>query len=57
MQAAKHAGNRLLTAAELMGLEPQLLEARRKELHAQEPTEQEWYERLQRGEFKRGFDA
>jgi predicted metallo-beta-lactamase superfamily hydrolase len=52
MQAAEQAGNRLLTAAELMGLEPQLLEARRRELHQQEPVDQEWYKRLERGELK-----
>lgn len=55
MQVAEQAGNRLLTAAELMGLEPQLLEARRKELHAQEPVEERWYARLEKGEFKHGF--
>jgi len=55
MRAAEQAGNRVLTAAELIGREPMLLEARRKELHEQEPIEREWYERLERGEFKRGF--
>ena len=55
MQAAKQTGNRLITAAELAGREPMLLEARRKELHEQEPIEREWYERLEKGEFKRGF--
>lgn len=55
MQAAKRAGNRLVTAAELVGREPMLLEARRKELHEEEPIEREWYERLEKGEFKRGF--
>jgi predicted metallo-beta-lactamase superfamily hydrolase len=55
MQAAKRAGNRLITAAELVGREPMLLEARRKELHEEEPIEREWYERLEKGEFKRGF--
>ncbi len=57
VQAAERAGNRLTTAAELVGQEPLLLEARRKQLHQAEPVEREWYERLQRGEFKRGFDA
>ena len=55
MRAAEQAGNRVLTAAELIGREPMLLEARRKELHEQEPIEREWYERLEKGEFKRGF--
>lgn len=55
IQAAKQAGKRLITAAELVGREPTLLEARRKELHEQEPIEREWYERLEKGEFKRGF--
>ncbi len=54
-EAAERAGHRLMTAAELVGEKPQLLEARRKELHAQEPIEREWYERLERGEFKEGF--
>ncbi len=52
VQVAEQAGNRLLTAAEFVGLEPQLLEARRKELHAQEPVKRGWYERLKRGELK-----
>jgi hypothetical protein len=52
---AERAGNRVLTAAELVGQKPQLLEAQRKELHKQEPVKREWYERLERGEFKEGF--
>jgi len=55
MQAAEVAGNRLLTVAELIGQEPQLLEARRRELHEQEPVGPEWYKRLERGEFKERF--
>lgn len=55
MQAAKRAGNQLITAAGLVGREPMLFEARRKELHEEEPIEREWYERLEKGEFKRGF--
>jgi len=55
MRAAELAGNQLTTAAELVGRETTLLEARRKELHEQEPIEREWYERLEKGEFKRGF--
>ncbi len=54
-EAAKRAGNQLLTATELIGQEPRLLEARRKELHKSEPVEPEWYRRLERGEFKKGF--
>jgi predicted metallo-beta-lactamase superfamily hydrolase len=57
VQAAELVGNVLTTAAELIGKEPLLLEASRKQLHQAEPVEREWYERLQRGEFKRGFDA
>lgn len=52
---AERAGNQVLTAAELIGQEPLLLEAKRKELHQQEPVAREWYERLERGEFRRGF--
>jgi hypothetical protein len=55
MQAAEKAGNRLLTMAELVGQEPQLLEARRRELHEQEPMDKEWYLQLEKGKFKRGF--
>jgi predicted metallo-beta-lactamase superfamily hydrolase len=55
MQAAEKAGNRLLTVAELVGQEPQLLEARRRELHEQEPMGREWYLQLEKGEFKHGF--
>jgi len=47
--------NRVLTAAEFAGEKPLLLEARRKELHKLEPIQREWYERLERGEFKEGF--
>lgn len=55
ISAAERAGSRILTAAELMGLEPELLEARRRELHDAEPVRREWYQRLERGEFKAGF--
>ena len=44
--------HRLLTASELVGLEPQLLEARRKELHEREPVAKDWYNRLKKGELK-----
>jgi predicted metallo-beta-lactamase superfamily hydrolase len=55
IRAAEERGNRVVTAAELLGREPELLEARRRELHAQEPMEREWYKRLERGEFKFGL--
>jgi hypothetical protein len=42
----------ITTASELLGQEPRLLEARRKELHAREPVERGWYERLRKGELK-----
>lgn len=54
---AKKKGHRLLSASELVDIEPQLLEARRKELHAQEPIVKEWYKRLEKGEFKRELDS
>jgi hypothetical protein len=52
---AEKRGHRVLSASELIGQAPQLLEAMRKDLHTQEPTEREWYEQLERGEFKEGF--
>ena len=52
---AERSGHRVLSASELIGQEPELLEARRKELHAQEPIKREWYGRLERGELKEGF--
>jgi predicted metallo-beta-lactamase superfamily hydrolase len=55
IRAAEERGNRVVTAAGLLGREPELLEARRRELHAQEPMEREWYKRLERGEFKFGL--
>jgi predicted metallo-beta-lactamase superfamily hydrolase len=55
-EAKKH-GNRVLSAAEFMGKEPQLLEARRRELHEEQPIERGWYERLRRGEFREGLRA
>ena len=57
ISSAERAGNRVLTAAEFVGLEPELLEARRKELHREEPIKREWYERLEKGEFKGGFQG
>lgn len=53
--AAERVGHRVMTASEFIGIKPQLLEARREELHAREPIERKWYERLERGEFKEGF--
>ncbi len=50
--AAEKKGHRLITAAEFVGRETQLLEARRKELHAQQPVKKEWYQKLEKGEFK-----
>lgn len=52
---ARRRGHRVLSASEFVGQEPKLLEARRKEFHAQEPVEKAWYERLKQGEFKEGF--
>ncbi|MDI6884143.1 MAG: MBL fold metallo-hydrolase [Hadesarchaea archaeon] len=52
---AEKAGHQVLSASEFIGQAPQLLEAMRKELHAQEPIEREWYKHLERGEFKEGF--
>jgi hypothetical protein len=55
MEAGARAGNKVMTAAEFAGDEPRLLEAMRRDLHAEKPIEKEWYERLERGEFKEGF--
>jgi predicted metallo-beta-lactamase superfamily hydrolase len=54
-EEAGKCGHKVLSAAEFVGQAPQLLEAMRKELHSQEPTGREWYERLERGEFREGF--
>ncbi|KXB06492.1 hypothetical protein AKJ52_02175 [candidate division MSBL1 archaeon SCGC-AAA382C18] len=56
-EAAKNYGNEVLTASELVGKEPNLLEARRKELHEKEPVGDDWYKSLESGEFKEGFNA
>ncbi len=53
---AKRKNHRLLMASELVGLEPQPLEARRKELHAQKPVGKDWYKKLEKGEFKEGLN-
>ena len=50
--AAEEAGNEVLTASELIGKEPNLLEARRKELHEKEPVDEDWYERVQEGDVR-----
>lgn len=50
-EAKKH-GHELKTASELLGQEPLLLEARRKELHSQTPVEKDWYKRLEKGDLK-----
>jgi hypothetical protein len=48
--AAEKNGNQVLTASELLGFEPNLLEANRKELHKQHPISKDWYAKLERGE-------
>jgi hypothetical protein len=50
-ESEKH-GHKITTASEFIGREPNLLEARRKELHAQKPVERKWYERLEKGELR-----
>lgn len=45
---ADKVGNKLITASELIGKEPELLEARRRELHRKEPMTKEWYERVEK---------
>ena len=52
---AEKRGHRVLSASELIGQAPMLLEAMRKELHVHEPTDQKWYERLEKGKFKESF--
>ncbi len=52
---AADSNNEILTASKLMGKEPNLLEARRKELYKKEPTEKEWHEKVEEGDFKEGF--
>lgn len=55
-RAAEELGHRVLVASELIGKEPNLLEARRKELHNEEPVKEEWYDRLGEGKLKEKFD-
>ncbi len=50
----EESGHQVLSASEFIGQKPQLLEAKRKEFHAQEPIGRDWYKRLERGEFKKG---
>ncbi|KXB06595.1 hypothetical protein AKJ51_03430 [candidate division MSBL1 archaeon SCGC-AAA382A20] len=50
LKTAEKANHSVITASELIDKEPNLLEARRKELHKKEPIEKEWYERLKKGE-------
>jgi len=45
-EMARLSGNRVCTASELVGLEPQLLEAHRRELHQQRPVPRECYKKL-----------
>ena len=54
---AKKKGNRMLSASELIGMEPQLLEARRKELHAKEPIVKDWYKKLEKGDLKEELES
>jgi len=46
IEEAKAKGNRVCTASELIGLEPHLLEAHRRDLHQQKPVPKEWYKKL-----------
>lgn len=55
VEEAEESEHEVLTASELVGKEPNLLEARRKELHQEKPVEEEWYEHLEEGGFKEGF--
>lgn len=50
-EAGKHS-HRVVTASELEGKKPEILEAFRKELHQGKPVPKEWYEKLERGELK-----
>jgi hypothetical protein len=48
-EEAKKYSHEVKTAAEFIGLEPQLLEARRKELHKLEPVPREVYREIEKG--------
>lgn len=54
-EGTESSGHELITASELIGKEPNLLEARRKELHEKTPVEDDWYKSVKKGEFKEGF--
>lgn len=56
IEKAEGVGHEVMTASKLIGEEPNLLEARRKELHEEEPVEKEWYERLKKGEIGEDFE-
>lgn len=46
---SKKAGHQIFTASEAIGKKPELLEARRRELHAEKPMKREWYKQLESG--------
>jgi len=52
-KVADERGHEVMTASELIGIEPNLLEANRKELHEEEPVGEDWYERLEKGEVEK----
>jgi len=54
-KSAEKSNHEVLTASELIGKNPNLLEARRKELHEKEPVEEDWYEDLEEGKFEEKF--
>lgn len=54
---AEKKGHRVLSASELVGSEPDLLEARRKEFHAQQPVGKEWYKKLEKGDLREKLDS
>jgi len=54
-KVAERAGNEVMTASELIGKETVLLEARRRELHEEEPVGDEWYESLGKGELQKSI--
>jgi len=55
-EEAEKRGHLLLTASEMIGLEPQLLEARRRELHQREPIGKDWYIKLKKGKLKEALN-
>lgn len=52
MAEAESRGHRVLSASEAIGRKPELLEARRRELHEKKPMKPEWYKSLEEGEIK-----